>query len=805
MLRIAGGLACLLILCWLALAGIVLLKKPALLKKAATELTARTGGTISIGNMDISFFRHFPNISFYLSNVVLRDSGWQQHRHDLLHVEHVYLQMALFRSLFSGKAQLGKVYLEQGTIYQFTDSTGYSNTIKFRSQSGAGSDGGVRPPDIALTDIKWVIEKQEKHKLFDLEIHRLDCSFEKEDKALELKVSSRMQINNFSFNTEKGSYIKDKAVSGSFRLLYSPRSKILQADKVSLEIDGHPFLFSGRFFPDVKPDPFFLDIQTENIPYRKATALLPPLIQQKLDRFDIDGPISIHAVIDAGSADDPTPLITVRTSLRQGRVITPVGDFTEVSFNGSFTNEWVRGHKREDENSVLRFSGFSGKLQNIPLQCDSITIMDIKHPQLDCDLRSRFPLVRLNDLAGSRSLQFRKGVCDMNINYRGPMSENDSAAVSLYGSLSVDSGAVTYLPYGFQLADCNGKIRFKDQDVLFEKLEARTGSSKLSLKGVVRNIAPLLDRNADNVSIDWTLSSPRLDLEDLVNIIKKPAASTDGKGTKSIFGAPASRLDQLLREGLIQLKIDAAELRYKHFSATDARAELLFKGKEILFNNVDLQQGTGALHLSGSLNKGDGEGGNPLTVRAHLEEVNLPILFTDFSNFGQQAIQDKNLKGKLTADIDLSGRLTDKAGIVPNSLKGTIDFSIKDGQLLDFEPMEKVHEKILKNRDLSEIHFAELKNQLDLDTSTLTIHRMEIQSTAFTLFVEGTYDMRTGPDLSLQVPLSNLKDRNPDIPPSNKGNDGKTGLSVRLRARRDEDGKLKISWDPFKKALKKNK
>ena len=58
----------------------------------------------------------------------------------------------------------------------------------------------------------------------------------------------------------------------------------------------------------------------------------------------------------------------------------------------------------------------------------------------------------------------------------------------------------------------------------------------------------------------------------------------------------------------------------------------------------------------------------------------------------------------------------------------------------------------------------------------------------------------------LQVPLSNLKkDRNAAIPPDKKGNDGKAGLSLRLRVRKGDDGKVKISWDPFRKALKKKK
>jgi hypothetical protein len=159
----------------------------------------------------------------------------------------------------------------------------------------------------------------------------------------------------------------------------------------------------------------------------------------------------------------------------------------------------------------------------------------------------------------------------------------------------------------------------------------------------------------------------------------------------------------------------------------------------------------------------------------------------------------------MNADIKLTGLLTDKAQIVPNSLKGTIDFSIMDGQLLDFEPMEKIHETVLKKRDLSEVRFGTLQNSLDIDSTTLTLHRMEMRSTAFTLYAEGTYDLKKGADMSLQVPLSNLKARAGDIPPESRGNDSKAGLSVHLRAKTDEDGKLKISWDPFRRAAKKGK
>ena len=82
---------------------------------------------------------------------------------------------------------------------------------------------------------------------------------------------------------------------------------------------------------------------------------------------------------------------------------------------------------------------------------------------------------------------------------------------------------------------------------------------------------------------------------------------------------------------------------------------------------------------------------------------------------------------------------------------------------------------------------------------------MEVESTVVTMFIEGRYDLKDSSDLSIQIPLSNLKKRDQDIPPENVGVDSKVGPSVYLRVKPDKTGKNTISYDPFKKFRKKKK
>ena len=807
--RIAGTVLCLLFLFWVALAVYIELKKDTLLEKARTELNKRIGGTLQIGQLDISLFRHFPSITLQLTDVTLRDSAWSQHHHDLLQAGNIYISCSLFRSLLKRRVELSTVFVERGSLYFYTDSTGYSNTYLLRDDKASARASATKaegdPPAVAFSNVRWVIDMQNKHKLFDLDIGQLHAIIKREERLLLFTITTEMKVNSFAFNTEKGSFVKDKPLSGHFAVSYNTASKILQADKATLNIAGHNYIFSGRLFPTVKPDPFFLTIETENIPFRQAAALLTPNLQQKLDQYDIDKPISVHVQLDAGAADEPDPQIQIRVVLDKGSVLTPTGRFTGASFQASFTNEWVRGHGRGDENSGIRLTAFSGQLENIPLRADTIDITNLKHPQLLCDLHSQFALPVLNDLYGSQTLQFRKGQCNMDLRYKGPLSENDTAGATVNGHLDVDSGTIVYLPYTFQLSNANGRLLFRDQDLVIEHLSARAGSSRVQIKGIARNLISLLDHNSENVSMDWSLNASHLDLEDFASLAGRSTTATAKRSATSVFGATANRIDNFLKDGLIHLNLDAADISFEKFSGAHAKADLVFQDDEIRLKSMTVEQGSGVLDLRATLTRRPDGDANPLTLESHLGHVDIPRLFASFDDFGQKAITGHNLKGNISADIRMTGLLTNKAAIVPNSCKGTVDFSITDGQLVDFEPMEKIHEKILKKRDLSQIRFAQLQNRLDIDSSTVTLHRMEIQSTAFTLFAEGTYDLKKGTDMSLQVPLSNLKERNIDSPPESRGNDSKAGLSLRLRARTGEDGKLKISWDPFRKALKKRK
>jgi hypothetical protein len=319
-LNIAGFVLLLLVLAWGLAAGYILMNKKTLLKRTKTELNKQTRGGLSIGNMDLFLFHDFPYIDIGLSGVVLRDSLWTQHRHDLLRAEKIFIRLTP-GSLFSAYPRAGKLFMEQGSIYLFTDTTGYSNSRALRygnppaDAAGASRSrerGKLTVPDLYFDEVRLVIDKKDRRELVDLNFRQLECTVKKKERALFLRINMAMVVKSLVFDTRNGSFLIDKSVTGSFSLQYNPASRILQGQNLELQLAGQLFRCSGRFFLNVTPDPFNFTLQGDRISYKDAIGLFPLHLREKLNGYAIDRPVSLSLTIDAGLADKPEPLATVR-------------------------------------------------------------------------------------------------------------------------------------------------------------------------------------------------------------------------------------------------------------------------------------------------------------------------------------------------------------------------------------------------------------------------------------------------------------------------------------------------------------
>lgn len=778
--------------------------KQSIIKEVTKELGEKINGNFSIGDVDLSFFSTFPKVAVVLHKVLITDSLFSQHHHAFFSGDEVFAQLSISK-LIKKQPPVTGFKIQNAAICLFTDSSGYSNEYLFKQKkdtAAAGKNTSEKNElkSVILKNVRVTIDDKKTGKLYDIVVHKLDAKLSDLDSSLLIAVKTDLLIHNLAFNVKRGSFVKEKSFEGNFDFRFDEKLQQLLFNNINIKIAKHPFNISARF--DLKgPDPKFdLKIHTKNIFYAFAKTLLTPKIDTALSTFDVDKKFDADVSIN-GPLKNGTPLIIVNWKVKNSHLTTPFFNFDEATFNGFFTNEVTKGLPRLDPNSKINIDHFSANWNGLLVTSNNIEILNLSTPLLTCDLESSFPLDKLNGILGSSIIQLKSGNGAISLTYKGPVQNNISANSFVTGTIAINNGTLLYEPRNVEMKNVNGRLTIKNSDVLVENLQCVVMNNKIVMDGQASNLITLMTTEPNKAKINWNIYSPSINLSSFIYLLKSPERVAGSNSQKRKLIKIAGKIDAVLDQGIINVNLKADKLQYKKFEATNALANISLLQDRYIINNVSMQHGSGSIDLSGSLINRKSNF-HQATINALLTNVDVNKIFSAFNNFGQDGIEAQNIAGKLTAKVNATLGINDDGIVYPGSVAGTVDFSLKKGALINFEPMKSLQISIFKNRDFTNIQFAELKDRLDISNEEIKINRMEIESNVFSVFVEGIYSTKGNTDISIQVPLKNLKKRDSAYKPENSGIDKKSGASIFLRGRPGPNGKIQFKVDLFNKFKK---
>jgi hypothetical protein len=782
----------------------VSVNKKKIIKQVTDEIGKKLNGNVSIGNVELNFFAHFPSVSVALHNVMITDTMYAQHHHPFFKGEDVYVKISVFK-MIRKQSSINGFRIDNGSFYLYTDTSGYTNKYLFnpKKDSSAANNNNKRNElkSIILNNVRLTEENKQNNKLFDIAVRNLDLDLEDKDSTVFLfSAKANMLVHSLAFNLERGSFLKEKNFSGNFDMRYDKKLKQIQLDNIDVRIENQPFNISARFDMAGDNRQFSLKINAKDIHYGVAKSLLTHKIDSALSIADVEKPLDATATL-VGPLKGGDPLIKIYFETKNTFLKTPFINFDDASFKGFFTNEVVAGVPRKDPNSEIVLTDFSGTWQDLPITSDKIEVVNLIVPLVTCDLKTHFPLTRLNDIIGSNSIQLTSGEGTANLTYKGPIVRNNNTNSFVNGVISLKNGTVFYAPRDVELKNVSARILFKSSDIFVENLQCDVLNNRVVMDGKALNVLTLIDSEPNKVNIDWNIYTPLLNLNQFMFLLKARKKVVVDANPKRKLVKMANKIDQVLDQGSIVVNLKANRLEYKKFEASNALANVTLLQDRYVINNVSMDHAGGRMELKGSL-IATGANTHHAKIDVSLNNVDVSKVFAAFNNFGQDGITSESLQGKLTAKIDASLDVNDEGKAEPASIESVVDFSLKDGALNNYEPVKKLQSFLFKNRDFDNIRFAELKDRFEIKNGDVKINRMEIASSVMSMFVEGTFNKKGGTDISIQVPLSNIHRPAADFNPVNMGIDKKPGRSIHLRGRPGPDGNIKFKLDLFNKFKK---
>ncbi len=778
--------------------------KKELIQQFSEQVSEKINGKVTMADVDITFFKSFPRMAVHASDISVTDSMYQSHKHPFFQAKELFITINIIR-LIKKESPLSGIKVKNGSFYLYTDTSGYSNAYMLKSKKDpAGgpkkTSEAISLKHIWLNNIRFILSDLKREKLIDFDIKSMKAALTDGSEKLEIQTDIDMLVNDMAFNIPNGSFLKGAIFESKFSLDYGKLSQQLSFTKINTQIGKEDFVLTGNFDLGDKNPQFKLIVETKDANYDNIKKLLPVRIQESLSKAWVDAPVDAITELQ-GPLNQGEPLINASWKVKNTTLKTIFMDFEKASFIGKYTNEVVPGLPRKDPNSILVINDFSGSWHGLPITSGKIEILDLRNPILTCDLQSKFALKKLNELINSSAAKLLKGDADISLRYKGPVEKNAETFALLNGFVNFKNAEILYAPRNVTLRDVNGRFTFSNSDLNIENLSAKVLSNNIVMNGTATKIFTLFNTDPNNVRIKYHVYSPSLQVGEFIYLLQSTEQKVSQVNNDATFSQFSKKLDQVLQKSRIDLDLKADKVYYKKFTASGVVADFTILQDLYEINSIRMNAAGGNMTLKGKVVTPPGKEVKA-NIDATLSSIDVKKLFYAFDNFGQDGISFTNLKGNLSAITNVSISLTKDGAVIPASARGVVDFSLRKGSLDNFEPMKKMQKFVFKNRNFDNIDFAELKNKLTLRGGEIEIPRMEIQSSVLTLFVEGLFSDKGNTDISIQVPLNNLKKRDDDFIPENIGTDKKGGRSIYLRGQPGSDGNVNFKLDLFKKYFK---
>lgn len=800
-LRILGGLILLVILLLVGATIYINTHKARVLALINTELNKNIDGSLSIGDMNPSFFRSFPGVSLSLKNVIVRDRKWTEHHHTLLDSKDFDVSVNA-AALLHGTIAINHIDINDAAIDIYTDTSGYTNTSVFKKKDKSKpknpkekSSTSAELSKFNLHNVNLTIDNQRGNKLFKFDVNDLKGQMQFPDSGWVAQVHMKVMARSLAFKLSHGSFIKDKLVEADMVAGCNETSKKINIKSDNFNIGGDQFQLNALFSPAAKSMNFAFHLKVNQILWRSAASLVSANITKTLNKFNLDKPIDVTANID-GNFDGGDPLLYITAAVKNNRLTVPGAVIDNCNFNGLFTNEYVKGKELSDENSIIHLSKFSGSYKGMPFKVDTASVINLTTPIATGLIKANFPLTDMNELF-AKVLRFNTGTADLTLNFKADVINLRLNKPYVAGNININNAEFTYLPNSLNLKKTSLSMRFTNGNLMLNNIRLQAGQSIVTMSGRADNLMNLYYNAPEKIVVDWNVNSPQIRLGEFLGILnrrKKAAVKGNSRGNSSNM---VDQFTNVINKSQVNLDMQVANVYYNKFLATDAKANLKLSEDGIEIKNIALKTSGGTLAIKGRIVQD--EAANRFDISTVVSHVNIHDFFYGFNNFGITAPTYENLKGLLSAKAQLAGTFNGSGGIMPHSLKGWVNLNLKDGALVNFNPLKTAGKIAFPFRNLNNIQIPNLDAQFDINGNMITIKPMKLTSSVINADIAGVYGLDRGTNIAMDIPLRNPKNDTSITDKEELKKKRYKGIVLHLAAKDDGTGKVKIGFNKDRK------
>jgi len=556
--------------------------------------------------------------------------------------------------------------------------------------------------------------------------------------------------------------------------LYFKDAHTVLLEKTSFKYDGGTVEFSGQL--DISNDqqtPFEFALKTQNLNLKKSLPSLNYLNIKLLSELD-NLPENLNLTIShRGILDDEKGLIA---NSSRGEVVFDVNEGKD--FSGKITYE--------PDTSLTKNDG-------------PISTLGKSHISLNGN-----PKV-FNDFFKTEEFFFKDGHFRVDLDYAGNLESTKDLFTKGNAKFTLINSQVFYKPVGVTFPLTEIDLSLKNDQASFDfYLQSDSLEEKIHLNGNIENISELIIGNtgkALKTAVD--INSSKITWSYFLNLFASEEATGKEAKSESI---------KATAKGILKTFDPHFHLNIDTFIYTD---KLVFQQLEtglhlkdsatLVLEKTSVNLHGGQILLNGSFDLGQ-KLRTPFSANIQTENLDLNQLVESLDYLSLPSLRNlKKLGGKVTMNLDLAGTIDDNANrLLPFATEGRLSFDLQDVVVIGLGPLDAIAARLRMEKRFQELRFAPIIGEVSIKGQEVEFPRLEIQSNAIHLFMEGTLSYGDLTNIWVSIPINNLRRTNRYIIPEKTGY-ANAKRKVYIEVTSDEAGENQFKFRLFKRKFYKDR
>jgi hypothetical protein len=712
------------------------------------------------GGVRFSLIKNFPFASITLTDVSVKNKF--KGPEYLLNV-HELSCLFNIRELINSNIQISRIHINDGEVNICMDARGTGNFDIFKPSTDTATSTkpkaslNLKLSKAVVKNVHFTYLTENREEDIRLKIEKLTLGGDFNSDSFDLETSEKMIIEQLRLNGDN--YLSEKAFKSDITINVDQKRNKYTLNKANIEIAGNNFDVTGHVVSSRKNTFVNIVASAKSKDIAKLIALVPVKYKSTLEGAEGSGAFVVGAKVYGNIRRGVNPDITVSAKLDKGEITIP--RIRKPLKNVALDAYYHRDAVGNDELLVKKFhSEFDGQPQNFDLRLDHLSNPDF--------VFNADGVADLHDLRSFLSdtaiLQSADGlVTFQKFHIEGSkdgITDPHNPKFKASGNFSLKD--VNIKAGGLMYGGINGSLDYNGQDIDIKGFTMNLVNTDIEFDGKVTSIlAYALSRNRSAgvpdvpLGIDGSLRIKNFDIGKLIAAYTPPttgAIKAAKPAAPMAASAPMDPRDFFNIKGHLDISID--KFQYKKMVFGKIQADLGFSPHRLDIYRLSTHTMEGDVTDTGYV-AFTADRRMIFALGLAIDKVDLPTVLKECDNFGQTALTDRNLKGKLTAYLDLYTVWNNYTDIDLNKLVGNLSCTVLHGELNNFAPIRSAA-AFIKIDELNHIVFSDLSNQVTIRDRVITIPMMEVQSSAINLMMAGTHTFDNVMDYQIKVNLRKL-------------------------------------------------